>query len=254
MKLRSAEQVEQAIKSVEIQDRQILRTTAAKSGIPKTTILRHIQEDSKLRGRSSRVKPLLTLENQTWRIKHAMGYLRPELHGSQIFASMHEYVHIDEKWFHITKVKRRSYAYDDEDLPPRPVKSSKFITKVMFLAAVSRPRYDHTKKQFFNGKIGIWPFVARLPALRSSKNRPKGTIVTVPRSVDSDAYREMVLKNVVPAIQAKMPRDVAKVKVQQDNASPHKCISTTELEENGIHGIEICNQPANSPDFNVLDL
>ncbi|CAK4380058.1 unnamed protein product, partial [Aphanomyces euteiches] len=75
-------------------------------------------------------------------------------------------------------------------------------------------------------------------------------MVTAPQPVDAVAYREMVLKKVIPAIQVKMPRNVTIVKVQQDNASPHKCITTDELRRCGISGIEIASQPANSPDFN----
>ncbi|KAH9114664.1 hypothetical protein LEN26_013025 [Aphanomyces euteiches] len=124
----------------------------------------------------------------------------------------------------------------------------------MFLAAVSRPRYDHHKKQYFDGKIGMWPFVKTVQAKRSSKNRAKGTPVMVLQNVDTAAYRDMILHNVVPAILAKMPRDIAIVKLQQDNASPHRCICNAQLRDHGIMNIEVVNQPANSPDFNVLDL
>ncbi|KAF0706049.1 hypothetical protein AaE_014278, partial [Aphanomyces astaci] len=44
------------------------------------------------------------------------------------------------------------------------------------------------------------------------------------------------------------------VKIQQDNASPHRCVTTELLHANEVIGITIENQPPNSPDFNVLDL
>ncbi|KAH9079770.1 hypothetical protein Ae201684P_010209 [Aphanomyces euteiches] len=254
MKLRTSQQIEAAIKSAPLEDRQTLRTTAASSGVPKTTLVRHMKTIGNLRGRTSRVKPLLTLQNQAWRLRHALNLLQPQSHGGHVFTNMHDRVHIDEKWFYVTKVKRRFYAYADEKLPLRPLKSAKFIKKVMFLAAVARPRFDPHKKQFFDGKIGIWPFVSQVEAVRSSKNRPRGTLVTVPKNVDAAAYREMVLNNVIPAIQVKFPRSVACVNIQQDNASPHRCIDSAELCRNGITDINVSNQPANSPDFNVLDL
>ena len=57
-------------------------------------------------------------------------------------------------------------------------KSKRFIAKVMFLAAVAHPRYDNHKKAYFNGKIGLWPFVEKIAAKRNSKNRPKGAMVS----------------------------------------------------------------------------
>ncbi|KAH9150486.1 hypothetical protein AeRB84_006680 [Aphanomyces euteiches] len=250
---RSSDEVEEA-KSVALDDRQTLRSTAEKSGIPKTTILRHMKTSSILRARSNHVKPILTTKNQVWRVRHAMSLLLPQLCGGHIFANMRDFVHIDEKWFNITKVKRRFYAYNNEALALRRVQSTKFITKVMFLAAVSRPHYDHHKKQYFDGKIGIWPFAKTVQAKRPSKNRAKGTPVTVLQNVDTAAYRDMILHNVVPAIYAKMPRDSAIVKLQQDNASPQRCICNAQLRDHGIMNIEVVNQPANSPDFNVFDL
>ncbi|ETV64949.1 hypothetical protein H257_18245 [Aphanomyces astaci] len=123
----------------------------------------------------------------------------------------------------------------------------------MFLAAVARPRYDPHKKQMFDCKIVIWPFVEEEAAVRSSKNRPKGTLELTFQSVNADVYQDMVMDEVVPAIQVKMPRGVV-VKLQQDNASPHRCMTTELIARHGVDSIEVANQPPNSPDFNVLDL
>ena len=49
----------------------------------------------------------------------------------------------------------------DKPEPDRKVKSKRFITKVMFLAAVGRSRPG------FDGKIGIWPFVEKVAAQRN---------------------------------------------------------------------------------------
>ncbi|KAH9130800.1 hypothetical protein LEN26_008179 [Aphanomyces euteiches] len=213
-----------------------------------------MKTSSTLRGRSRNVKPILTASNQDWRLRHALSLLLPKLSGGHVFANMHDVVHIDEKWFHLTTVKKRFYAYENEVLPQRRVRSTKFITKVMFLAAVCRPRYDYDKKTHFDGKIGMWPFIKSVEAQRTSKNRAKGTPVTVLQNVDSAAYRQMVLEKVVPAIVAKVPRAVRIVKIQQDNASPHRCITSAELRQNGFNNFDVVNQPANSPDFDVLDL
>ncbi|KAH9103000.1 hypothetical protein AeMF1_020566 [Aphanomyces euteiches] len=210
----------------------------------------------RFKARSSYVKPLLTSDNKTTRLKFAMSFLRPSSSGNLVFNDMFNYVHVDEKWFYLTKVKRKYYVYDDEELALRSVKSKHFITKVMFLAAVSRPHYDYGKKKNFDGKIGLWPFVEQVPAKRASKNRPKGALVTTHITVNSEVYRSVIFKNVIPAIKDKMPAATVKrgVVIQQDNAGPHSGVTTKRLRDDNCEGISILNQPSNSPDFNILDL
>ena len=56
------------------------------------------------------------------------------------------------------------------------------------------------------------------------KNRPKGTIVTKPiASVNKDIVREMILRNLIPAIKRKMPltRKNNILYIQKDNSKPH---------------------------------
>ncbi len=64
----------------------------------------------------------------------------------------------------------------------------------MFLAAVAHPRYDRHRKSFFDGKIGLWPFVETRAAKRGSMNRPKGAPVTTPLTVDKDLYRKFLIE------------------------------------------------------------
>ncbi|ETV76980.1 hypothetical protein H257_09386 [Aphanomyces astaci] len=134
--------------------------------------------------------------------------------------------------------------------------SKHYITKVMFLAAVASPRYDHHSKTFWDSKACVWPFVQVSPALRGSKNRPKGTLVTVPQAVGSTVYFDAVLNKVVPANMAKFPGVLrhGAVFLQQDNANPHRCVMTELLQTKCVREIVVANQPPNSPDFNVFDL
>lgn len=62
------------------------------------------------------------------------------------FNGMSEYVHIDEKWFYMTKLKEKFYLLPNERPPEHLTKSKKFIPKVMFMAVVARPRYDFKEK------------------------------------------------------------------------------------------------------------
>jgi hypothetical protein len=61
-------------------------------------------------------------------------------------------IHVDEKWFYQTSITRKIIMAKDEAESERKVQSKRFITKVMFLCAVARPRPG------FDGKIGIWSF------------------------------------------------------------------------------------------------
>ena len=173
---------------------------------------------------------------------------------------MFNYVHIDEKWFYLTKIKQSYYLTEDEEKPERSCKSKRYITKVMFMAAVGRPQYDAHRKRYFDGKIGVWPFVTREPAQRSSKNRVRGTLETkAMTSVDKLKVKAMISDKIMPAIGMKMPisRKSSPIFIQQDNAKPHTAAGDTSLGEEGLKDgwdIRMCNQPPNSPDFNVLDL
>ena len=66
----------------------------------------------------------------------------------------------------------------------------------MFMAEVSRLRFDHHKNRMFDGKLGIWTFVMEEPAQTEIKNRPSGIMVTKPINVDREAIREMLVLNV----------------------------------------------------------
>ncbi|KAF0724137.1 hypothetical protein AaE_009806, partial [Aphanomyces astaci] len=133
--------------------RQTQRALAAHSGVPKTTIVQHMKDEKQLQARSSYVRPQLTDAKTAARMKHVMNFLQPTSNGNQVFVDMNSYIHVDEKWFFLTHVKRKFYAYKEEIIPTSRVKSKRFITKVMFLATVARPRYDFHNKAMFDGNI-----------------------------------------------------------------------------------------------------
>jgi hypothetical protein len=79
---------------------------------------------------------------------------------------MYDTVHLDEKWFKLYKANTKYYLAKDEDLPYRSCPNKRYIGKVMFLAAVARPRYDFRRKRHFDGKIGIWYILEKSVAQR----------------------------------------------------------------------------------------
>ncbi|KAF0701715.1 Aste57867_7881 [Aphanomyces stellatus] len=126
----------------------------------------------------------------------------------------------------------------------------------MFLGAVTRPRFTNDGACVFDEKIGLWPIVKRVPAIRNSRNRVAGTIETKSINIDADVYLDFVLHKVVPAINSKFPSTNKRVVLQHDNATPHSSVTTSSLEcvsTDGWMFIVKC-QPAQSPDLNVLDL
>ncbi|ETL99438.1 hypothetical protein L917_03719, partial [Phytophthora nicotianae] len=89
---------------------------------------------------------------------------------------MFDTIHVDEMLFYLTEARRRYYLLPGEPIPHRQVRSKRYITKVMMLAAVVRPRWDLDSRACFDGKLGIRPYIERKPAVRSSRRRPAGTL------------------------------------------------------------------------------
>nr|GEV71531.1 hypothetical protein [Tanacetum cinerariifolium] len=172
---------------------------------------------------------------------------------------MSDVVHIDEKWFYMSRPSKCYYLVPGENEPLRNCKSKKFMTKVMFLAAVARPRFDASINEVFSGKIGIYPFTTLEPAKRSSKNRIAGTLETKPiLSVNKEITRSWLIEKVLPDIRAKWPRGHTRpIYIQQDNAKPHFNVNDSaflEAASRDRFDIRLCFQPLNSLDLNVLDL
>ncbi|KAM3288111.1 hypothetical protein P3S67_021541 [Capsicum chacoense] len=179
-----------------------------------------------------------------------------------MFMNMFNYVHINEKWFFLSKKVERYYLLprEHEPDPYHSYKSKNLIPKVMFMDDVARPRFDENGIELFSGKIGIFWFVVKEPAKRNSKNRTAGTMETkLFQSVTKDITRACLIEKVLPAIRAKWPTSNSNnpVFLQQDNARPH--IGNNDLEfiedaqQDGFE-IRLCFQPSSSPDLNVLDL
>ncbi|KAG2764654.1 hypothetical protein Pcac1_g23823 [Phytophthora cactorum] len=87
----------------------------------------------------SNVKPLLTDKNKAARLAWCVLHVHP---NALLFNNMHDTIHVDEKLFYLTAVRRRYYLLPGEEAPHRQVHSKRFITKVMMLAAVERPRWN----------------------------------------------------------------------------------------------------------------
>ena len=236
------------IKQVPLNRRSTVRSLAKAISVSKTTVHRRVQEGL-IRPHTNAVKPTLTEDNKRTRLEFCLSQIDPD---TLLFSDMFNVVHIDEKWFYMCKTTTKYYLVHDEPEPTRRVKSKRFITKAMFLAAVARPRNG------FSGKIGIFPFTFIEPAKRNSKNRVAGTMVTkVDESITKEKVKSCLIEKVIPAIHAKWPQGMRTIIIQQDNAKPHiDCNNAEFMQAASKDGFDIrliC-QPPNSPDLNVLDL
>ncbi|CAM9198299.1 unnamed protein product [Discosporangium mesarthrocarpum] len=131
---------------------------------------------------------------------------------------MYDWVHVDERWLYVMD-RRGIYLHSEEDAPKPPrAQNKRFISKVMFLAAVAWPRMI-PDGVWFDGKIGIWPIADTVAAMRSRKNRKKGTMMLKPATVNAERYKELKIDKVIPAIKARMPLPPGHtIFLQQDGA------------------------------------
>nr|GLL39697.1 uncharacterized protein LOC109190808 isoform X1 [Ipomoea trifida] len=204
--------------------RTTIRTMASALNMSKTSLHRRVKEGS-LKPHSNSIKPMLTEENRKVRLQFCISMIDSYSdHNNPCFIDMFDHVHIDEKLFYLSKTSQKYYLLPEEEEPYRTCKSKKFITKVMFLCVVARPRFDLERNEMFDGKIGMLPFVYKEAAKRRTKWPPSSSKT---------------------------------IYIQQDNARPHISVNDVEfLEAAQKDGFDIhltCQHP-NSPDMNALDL
>ncbi|XP_047942997.1 uncharacterized protein LOC125189809 [Salvia hispanica] len=209
------------VRQLSMLERSTIRKMARKLEISKSTLGR-MKKEGLIRPHTSAVKPILTDLNKLARLRWSLSQIQPiRIDGKLKYNTMHNVVHIDEKWFYMTKSSDRYYLLPDEDEPYRSC---------------------------------IFPFTTMEPAKRNSKNRAKGTMETKPiQSVNKAITRDCIIQKIIPAIKSKWPPNVCKeILIQQDNAKPH--ISPTDSEFQAIANKDgfkfqiICQPP------NVLDL
>jgi hypothetical protein len=164
-----------AIQVVDLVKRTTLQDLANALGMKKSTIYRRFKEGCFHR-HTNDIKFTLTDENKMARVKYCLSMLDDTNATTPTFDSMHNAVYINEKWFYRTRRNQKYYLANNEQRPHQAVKSKKFIEKVMFLAVITRPRFDSVGNCIFDGKIGIFAFTYVEPAKRKSRNHPRGMI------------------------------------------------------------------------------
>ena len=170
---------------------------------------------------------------------------------------MEDLIHINEKWFYLTKDGQHFIMAADEAEHYRHVQHKSFLTKIMFLCVVARPQYYTNKNAWFDGKIGIWPIRKWEPAKRSSKKCTKGMPVWKNQCITWDVYCEYLIQKLLPAIKERWKMNNRRIQLQQDGAKSYILEDNVEfkevVEEIGLN-LTMYTQSPSLPDTNILDV
>ena len=246
-------------REIPLHQRTTLESLACSLKMSKTTLFNRVKVGA-IRRHSNAIKPFLKEENKRSRLQFYLSMLeKSSIPHDPIFMGMYTIIHIDEKWFYMTKKSENYYLLQDEEDLIRTWKSKNLIGKVMFLVAIACLRFDAQGNEVLLRKIDVFPFVTHEPAKRTSVNRSAGIVETKPMtSVKRELIRSYLIEKVLPAIKEKWPREDIRnpIFIQQDNARTHidhnddDFCEATRQEGFDIH---LMCQPVNFPDLNVLD-
>ena len=99
----------EVVASISLNERSTIRALAQKSGIKKSTVHNRLKEGM-IRRHSNSLKPFLTADNKTERLKWCLSMLDEDtLPTEPKFKYMDNIIHLDEKWFNMTKKARNFY-------------------------------------------------------------------------------------------------------------------------------------------------
>ena len=146
------------IATIPLNKRTTLRALAHELGVNRSTLHRLFKQ-GKIRRHSNTLKPYLRDDNKKTRLQYCLGMLDA---GTLQFIDMRNIIHTDEKWFNTTKKAKRFYMLPEEEDPLRTIHNKNSIPKCMLLCAVCPPRYNAEGQCYFDGKLGIWPFVRQV--------------------------------------------------------------------------------------------
>ena len=146
------------IATLPLDKRTTFRALAHELGVKRSTLHRCLKK-GKICRHSNTLEPYLRDDNKKARLQHCVAMLDI---GTLWFIDMKNIIHIDEKWFSTTNKAKKFYMLPEEEDPLRTIHNKNYIPKCMLLCAVTTPRYDAEGTCYFDGKLGIWPFVRQV--------------------------------------------------------------------------------------------
>ena len=162
---------QQGLKEIPWRHCETYHSTVKAMGVALSTVQRMLLRRDVCRIHTSSLKPTLSDESKMSRMELALSFI--EINNTSKSENMEDLIHIDKKWFYLTKDGQCFIIAVDEEDPYRHVQHKSPLTKIMFLCAVAWPRYNTNKNAWFDGKIGIWPIRKWEPAKWSSKKCAK---------------------------------------------------------------------------------
>ncbi|XP_057548213.1 uncharacterized protein LOC130826661 [Amaranthus tricolor] len=250
---------EKKFKSIEKVKKTSLAALSKAMGVSQTTICRW-KRKKYFQKHTNAIKPLLTDKNKLDRLMFCLtSCILDEQTRNFTFNDMPNVVHIIENLFYIKRTQQTFYLTPDEIEPHREIQSKRFVPKIMFMCAISRPIFSSEGETIFDDKIDIFPFIHEVAAQRSSKHRKRGEPKTKPiQSITKVHTSDMIVHKILPAIRSKWPPHLSKtIFIQQDNAKPHILNDDVVFREVATldgFSFHLVQQSPNSPDMNVLDL
>jgi hypothetical protein len=150
------------VTNVPLNQRTTIRSLAGALNVSKTK-MHKVFKEGQVRRHSSTLKPYLRQQNKKERLRFCSTMIDERtVHTDPKFKDMRNIIQIDEKWFNGTKKNKTFYMLPSEDDPVKTVQNKNSIDKVMFLVVVARPKFDEEGNCYFDGKLGIWPFVRQV--------------------------------------------------------------------------------------------
>lgn len=244
----------EVMKQIPLVRRMTVRKLASQLGVSHTFLVKWKKEKGIVRHTSS-LLTVLTEQNMLWRREFCLSEVVGSVRSGFRYKDMNDRIHLDEKWFYLTREGTGYYLTADETVPQRRTRNKHTITKVMFLCCQARPRM--VRGRLWDGRIGIWEVGRVELTKRAGSRNPRGTPKWVNETIDRVKYRELLLEKVLPCVKAKWPG--GDVFIQQDGARAHLPVDDLLFREGvsnlGVnYSIKLYFQPANSPDLNILDL
>ena len=105
----------QGLKEIPRRCRKTYRSTAKAMGVSLNTVQRMLLQKDVCRIHTSSLKPTLTEENKMSRMELALSFI--DKNNTSKFENMEDLLHIDEKWFYLTKDGQRFIIAADEEEP-----------------------------------------------------------------------------------------------------------------------------------------
>ncbi|KAK9733070.1 hypothetical protein RND81_04G041600 [Saponaria officinalis] len=114
------------IKSLKFSERSTIERLSLKTGVSVGTVHSWVVNGF-LKPHSSPLHPQLTDQNKVNRMKFCINSLIVDQSAAITFKDMRKIVHIDEKWFYLSRTNHKYYVVEGEELPYRSCKSKRYI-------------------------------------------------------------------------------------------------------------------------------